>query len=93
MSELERGFNTPEIRRNIRAVERHAERCSQCQQALQSPPGRFLLCPEGDDLVAIVYRDVYERHMAMVRSRQKHYRSRRDPFGAAQEPPSAPRSR
>lgn len=70
-----------EYRQKIRAVEHHAAECQTCDLALNTPPvGKFPMCPQGDLLVGNVYRDIYTRHRLMVRARQQHYGTRRDPL-------------
>lgn len=69
-----------EYRRKVREVERHAAECPECNLALNTRPvGKFPMCLKGDLLVGNVYRDIYMRHRLMVRARQQHYGTRRDP--------------
>lgn len=80
MSESAPPVAWPDFRKKVRKVERHAAECQTCDLALNTQPvGKFAMCPEGDLLVGDVYGDIYTRHQLMVRARQQHYRTRRDP--------------
>lgn len=74
-----RGPFTEERAALLERVEEHRRKCEQCREAWDAPPGKFLMCPDGDGIRAEIAGVTYRQHMEAMKGINGAYRDL-DPF-------------